>query len=163
MSRATRGDVRPRGPNITHPDTASTGTTVCWSWLATCAQVSRSSSRLSATWNTMNVTVIATTPISRNTANTADERCGSIASSRHVTPTMRLDWIVKNANTFAALPSGEPPKNASLSAETNSWMTMPPATLATVARNHGCAHLWSTATHRMEAHHRPGRSTAAVP
>ena len=67
-----RADVVPRGPNSSHPATATIGTMVCWSWLAICSHVSRSSRWLSTTWNTTNVTGIATTPINRNTANSVE-------------------------------------------------------------------------------------------
>ena len=95
VSFAMRAEVSSRGPNAHQPTTARMGTTVCSSWLAASAHVSRSSRWLRATWNTMKVTVMATTPISRKARNTVDDRFAFRASNNVVTPTIRLDWTVK--------------------------------------------------------------------
>ncbi|AWZ09636.1 hypothetical protein DRB96_40630 [Streptomyces sp. ICC1] len=60
----------------------------------------------------MPVTVIPTRPISLNTRNTVEDLSGLMASSKHVAPTIRFDWTVKNAKAFRARPRGLPPNLA---------------------------------------------------
>ena len=58
----------------------------------------RSCSEASATWKTTNVTVIATSPIRRNTAKTVESRSGRTASRPVVMPTITFDCTVKKQN-----------------------------------------------------------------
>src|ERR1700684_1405681 len=73
-SQATRFETRTRGPRISQPTTAITGTTVCTSSLPAAAQLLRSSVCASTAWNTIPVTVIAVKPESRKTENQSEER-----------------------------------------------------------------------------------------
>src|SRR5262249_59882336 len=78
----------------------------------------------------------ATIPVSRQTRNASDDRVGSIASNRHVMPTMMFDWIVKKTKTFSVR-AVEVLKNPVLrDAVTKSWITMPAMAASAVSPNH---------------------------
>src|ERR1700722_12136552 len=143
VSRRSRAEVKPLGPKRHQPTIAIMGTTVCSNWLATSAHVSRSSKLLSTTWKTMNVTVIATSPMRRKAANAGENLFGLIASNVVVTPTTTLESTVKKAKMFSARPTGLPPNTEVLCAETRSWTTTPASTASAVTENHNLDHFGS--------------------
>lgn len=54
----------------------------------------------------MNVTVMATTPVSRNAENAVEERLGLIARSNVVAPTIRFESIVKIGDHWGVASGG---------------------------------------------------------
>ncbi len=59
-----------------------------------------------------------------------------------MTPTIRLDWIVKNENTLSERPRALPNTDVS-PLVTPIWMISPAKTASAVAANQGRAHLGS--------------------
>ena len=115
--------------------TAITGTTVWTSSLPTAAQLSRSNVRASTAWNTIPVTVIATSPDMRRTANGVESHLSPSASINVATPTSRFDWVVKNANALAARAAAGWKWPLALLAAVVAEITTPTSTHAVVAPN----------------------------
>jgi hypothetical protein len=87
------------------------------------------------------VTVIATTPVSLATANTMLERFGLSARRRAVTPTIKLDWIVKKAKELKARSRGVRKWPVLLLAAVKTLMRTPDPTQNAVVANHMRDHL----------------------